>query len=169
MVKKFSKNKKGNDMANYITKEGMLQLKNKMQLLIAERPSIIKQVVTAREMGDLSENAEYHAARERQRNLENDYNRLKSRIEKLQVLDISKIAKDTVRFGARVTVKELATGKTKKLFLVGIDEIYETKDDYERTSVLSPIGKAMIGKKVGNDYIVKAPVGDKHFKILEII
>ena len=169
MVKKFLKNKRGNKVANYITKEGMQQLKSKMQQLIAERPAIIKQVVTAREMGDLSENAEYHAARERQRNLENDYNRLKSRIESLQVLDISKIAKDAVRFGAKVTVEELATGIVKKIFLVGIDEIYETDDDYERTSVLSPIGKAMIGKKVDNEYTVKAPVGDKYFKILKII
>ena len=155
-------------MADYITKEGMQYLKKKMQLLIDEHPVIIKQVVTAREMGDLSENAEYHAARERQRYLENDYNYIKNRIEKLQVLDTDKIPKDAVRFGAKVIVKEISSNKEKKIYLVGIDEIFESDNGYERTSFASPIGKAMIGKKVGELYIVKAPIGDIEYKVLNI-
>jgi len=74
-------------MADYITKEGMLRLRVRMNELIKERSVIMKQVVTAREMGDLSENAEYHAAREKQRYLENEFNHIKSRIGKLQVID----------------------------------------------------------------------------------
>lgn len=155
-------------MANYITKEGMQRLRKRMNELIEERPKVIKQVVTAREMGDLSENAEYHAARERQRHLENDFNRIKSRIDKLQVIDISAIPKDAVRFGAKVTIKELSTQKIMKIYLVGIDEIYDTEDEYERKSVVSPFGKPMIGKKVGEQFVVKAPIGDRKFEILEI-
>ncbi len=155
-------------MANYITKEGMQYLKKKMQRLIEERPAIIKQIVVAREMGDLSENAEYHAAREKQRYLENDYNHIKNRIEKLQVLDTDKIPKDAVRFGAKVIVKEIASNKEKKIYLVGIDEVFESEDSYERISFASPIGKAMIGKKLGDHYIVKAPIGDLEYEILNI-
>ena len=155
-------------MANYITREGMQRLHKRMNELIKERPNIIKQVVTAREMGDLSENAEYKAARERQRNLENDYNYIKRRMEKLQVIDSSKIPKDAVRFGARVTIKELSSGKLLKIHLVGVDEIFETESKYERKSIASPMGNPMIGKKVGDYFLVKAPIGIRKFEILAI-
>jgi transcription elongation factor GreA len=155
-------------MANYITKEGMQHLRIKMNVLIAERPAIIKQVVTAREMGDLSENAEYHAARERQRHLENEYNRIKNRLDKLQVIDATNIPKDAVRFGAKITVKEISNGNILKLHLVGIDEVYETEDEYKRKSIASPMGKPMIGKKPGAHFIVEAPIGNREFEIIEI-
>ncbi len=155
-------------MAEYITKEGMQRLQKRMQELIKARPAIIKQVVTAREMGDLSENAEYHAARERQRHLENEYNYLKSRVAKLKVIDSDKIAKDAVRFGARVTLEEIPSGKILKYRFVGVDEVFETDDEYERKSITSPIGKGMVGKKVGEIAIVHAPAGIRKFKILEI-
>lgn len=155
-------------MANYITKEGMQRLRIRMNELIKERPSIIKQVVTAREMGDLSENAEYHAARERQRHLENEYNKIKSRIDKLQVIDPANLPKDAVRFGAKVTVKEISTEEIFKFQLVGIDEIFDTEDEYERKSIASPIGKPMIGKKVGSHFVVQAPIGKREFEIIDI-
>jgi transcription elongation factor GreA len=155
-------------MANYITREGMQRLHKRMNELIKERPSIIKQVVTAREMGDLSENAEYKAVREKQRNLENEYNYIKRRVEKLQVIDSSKIPKDAVRFGARVTIKELSNGKIFKIHLVGVDEIFETESKYKRKSIASPMGKPMIGKKVGDNFLVKAPIGIRKFEILAI-
>jgi transcription elongation factor GreA len=155
-------------MANYITREGMQRLHKRLNDLIKERPNIIKQVVTAREMGDLSENAEYKAARERQRNLENEYNYIKRRVEKLHVIDSNKIPKDAVRFGARVTIKEFSNEKILKIHLVGVDEIFETENEYERKSIASPMGKPMIGKKVGNRFLVKAPIGIREFEILAI-
>ena len=155
-------------MQEYITKEGMQRLQKKMQELIKERPAIIRQVATAREMGDLSENAEYHAARERQKHLENEYNRLKGRAAHLKVIDSDKISKDAVRFGARVTVKEEDSGEIFKFRFVGVDEIFETDDDYERKSITSPLGRGMVGKKKGDNAIVKAPAGERKFKILEI-
>jgi len=155
-------------MANYITREGMRRLHKRMNKLIKERPDIIKQVVQAREMGDLSENAEYKAARERQRNLENEYNYIKRRIEKLKVVDEATIPKDAVRFGARVTLKELSNNKILKLRLVGVDEVFDNDDEYKRKSIASPIGKPMIGKKVGDHFLVKAPIGEREFEILDI-
>ncbi len=155
-------------MADYITKEGMLRLRVRMNELIKERSVIMKQVVTAREMGDLSENAEYHAAREKQRYLENEFNHIKSRIAKLQVIDPKNIPKDAVRFGALVTIQELSDGKIRKQQLVGIDEIFESENEYERISLASPIGKAMIGKKKGETFISKAPIGERKFKIIDI-
>jgi len=155
-------------MANYITREGMQRLHKRMNDLIKERPNIIKQVVTAREMGDLSENAEYKAAREKQRNLENEYNYIKRRMEKLQVIDSGKIPKDAVRFGARVIIKELSNEKILKIHLVGVDEIFETENEYERKSIASPMGKPMIGKKAGDHFLVKAPIGMREFEILAI-
>jgi len=155
-------------MANYITKEGMQRLHQRMAELVTIRSTVIKQVVVAREMGDLSENAEYHAARERQRDVENEYNGIKTRIGKLQVIDSAKLPKDAVRFGAYVTIKEISNGVIRKQRLVGTDEIYPTDDGYERLSFASPIGKNMIGKKVGQHFVVKAPIGDREFEILEI-
>lgn len=155
-------------MANYITKEGMQRLHQRMAELVTIRSAVIKQVVVAREMGDLSENAEYHAAREKQRDVENEYNGIKTRIGKLQVIDSEKLPKDAVRFGAYVTIKELSNGVVRKQRLVGTDEIYPTDDGYERLSFASPIGKQMIGKKVGQHFLVKAPIGDREFEIMEI-
>ena len=155
-------------MANYITKEGMQRLRKRIQELIKERPTVIKQVVTAREMGDLSENAEYHAAREKQRFLENEFNHLKKRIDHLQVIDAANIPKDAVRFGAKVLVKELIDNSLRKVQLVGVDEIFESENEYERISILSPVGKPMIGKKIGDQFTVIAPIGKREFEILEI-
>lgn len=155
-------------MANYITKEGMQRLRQRSAELIEIRSKVIKQVVEAREMGDLSENAEYHAARERQRDVETEYNHIKQRMGNLQVIDADKLPKDAVRFGARVTLKELAKDKNLKVHLVGIDEVYETKEEYVRFSLASPIGKQMIGKKIGEHFVVKAPIGDREFEVLDI-
>lgn len=146
----------------------MQRLRKRLNELIQQRPAVIKQVVTAREMGDLSENAEYHAARERQRHLENEYNKIKNRLDKLQVIDPENLPKDAVRFGAKVTVREISTQKLHKFQLVGIDEIFESDEEYERKSIVSPIGKPMIGRKVGQRFVVQAPIGDREFEILEI-
>ena len=155
-------------MSDYITKEGMQKLQKRLNELIRERPDVIKQVVTAREMGDLSENAEYHAAREKQRNLEKEFNHIKKRVTRLKVVDVDSIPKDAVRFGARVILKELSTGMEKRIFLVGIDEVFKTENEYERMSIASPIGKALIGKKNGDHIVVQVPIGKREFEILSI-
>lgn len=155
-------------MAIYITKEGMQKLHARLKELVETRKSVIKQVVVAREMGDLSENAEYKAAREQQKNIENEYNQIKNRLSLMQVLDPEKIPKDAVRFGAKVTIENIDTQEIRKHYLVGVDEVYSTGEEYERISVASPIGKQLIGKKTGEEFIVKAPIGNKKFKIINI-
>ena len=155
-------------MANYITKEGMHRLRLRIETLIEQRSIIIKQVVEAREMGDLSENAEYHAAREKQRDIENEYNNINKRIGYLMVIDPDSLSKDTARFGAKVCMQNLADNEKIYLQLVGIDEIYKSENEFERTSILSPRGKAVIGKKVGDTITVKAPKGIFEYKIISI-
>ncbi|MCF7911550.1 MAG: transcription elongation factor GreA [Candidatus Cloacimonetes bacterium] len=155
-------------MANYITKEGMQRLRLRIQELIDQRAIIIKQVVEAREMGDLSENAEYHAAREKQRDIENEFNNLNKRMSCLMVIDPDNISKDTARFGAKVCMQSLEDKQNIYLRLVGVDEVYKSDDEYERTSILSPRGKAVIGKKVGDIITVRAPKGVFEYKIISI-
>lgn len=146
----------------------MQKLHARLKELVETRKSVIKQVVVAREMGDLSENAEYKAAREQQKNIENEYNQIKNRLSLMQVLDPEKIPKDAVRFGAKVTIENIDTQEIRKHYLVGVDEVYSTGEEYERISVASPIGKQLIGKKTGEEFIVKAPIGNKKFKIINI-
>ncbi len=154
--------------SEYITKEGLLRIKQKMKELAEERPQVIKRVVEAREQGDLSENAEYHAARERQKHLENEYNHLTKRVSILQVLDTDTIPKDAIRFGALITIKNLDTQKISEHKIVGIDETFDYADGIQRVSTASPLGKASLGKKTNEKFIVKAPIGDKKFQVISI-
>ena len=158
-------------MAEYITKEGMKKLRERLNYLKeVERPAIMKRVVAAREMGDLSENAEYHAAREQQRQCDTEMDKINKRLTKLKVIDTDKLSKDAVRFGDYVKVKNLETDKNIYYRLVGVDEVDFDHDDenYTYISVKSPIGKAMVGKKENEEFVVKAPIGDKKYKILNI-
>ena len=155
-------------MSDYITMEGMQRLQKKLLTLTEERPLVLEQVQTARAMGDLSENAEYHAAKERQRNLDNELSYLNSRITALKIIDPSTLPKDTIRFGAYIKIKEEVDDKVLNYHLVGPDEVYDRNDEIVQVSIASPLGKAMIGKKVGETFIVKAPKGDFKYKVLEI-
>lgn len=155
-------------MANYITPEGMRLLRIKINELIEERPEIIKQVVAARELGDLSENAEYHAAREKQRNLENELERLQNKTSQLKVLDPDTLPKDAVRFGAFIELTELPDRINFTYHLVGVDEVYDRDDNIVQVSVASPLGKALIGKKPNEEFVVQAPKGERRFIINKI-
>ncbi len=154
---------------DYITKQGYVKLRQRLDFLNnTERPDIIKQVVTAREMGDLSENAEYHAAREKQRQIDKEITHLKNRFNKLQVIDPSTMPKDAVRFGAVVRVKEAE--KVMNYRVVGVDEA-EFLDDVEikPISIASPIGRSLLGSKPGQTVIVKVPRGNIELHVIEIV
>ena len=155
-------------MSDYITMEGMQRLQKKILALTEERPLVLEQVQTARAMGDLSENAEYHAAKERQRNLDNELSNLNARVAVLKIIDPSTLPKDTIRFGAYIKIKEETDEKLLSYHLVGPDEVYDRDDDIIQVSIASPLGKAMIGKKVNDVFIVKAPKGDFKYKVIEI-
>jgi transcription elongation factor GreA len=154
---------------DYITKVGMDKLQKRIRYLAeVERPQIIKRVATARAQGDLSENAEYKAAKEMQRHLDKELDHLKTRSTKLKVIDPVSIPKDCVRFGAYIVVKELDLSRTVVYHLVGIDEVNFPDENAEQVSIASPIGSAMIGKKSGDKVIVNAPMGERIFEILDI-
>lgn len=146
----------------------MQQIQKRINDLLTERPSILKAISIAREMGDLSENAEYKSAKERQREIDNEVTRLKLRSAQLQVLDPQQIAKDKVRFGAIIEAQEVGSNETITYYLVGSDEVNFTEDNYTKISVESPIGRGFIGKGVGDIALVKAPKCVRKFKILDI-
>ncbi len=155
-------------MAEYITREGMKRLEKKLNIILKERPGVIVRVQIAREMGDLSENAEYQGAKERQRQIDTEVDRIKRRMAVLKVVDPASIPKDAIRFGACVRAVEESSEEEFNYMLVGVDEVYQRDDDVILISVASPIGKAMIGKKKNENFTVFAPIGNRIFKILEI-
>ncbi len=126
---------------------------------------ITKRVATAREMGDLSENAEYHAAREDQGMLQARIRQLEDELARAYIVDRSNLPSDTVVFGARVKVKDLDFDEEEEYTLVGPGE-----EDYDNNKILtsSPIGQGLIGKKIGDTAEIPVPRGVLHYKILAI-
>ena len=149
-----------------MTAEGLEPLKAELhQLKTVERHSIIKQIAEAREHGDLSENAEYHAARERQSFVEGRILELEDIISRVDVIDLSKLSGKTVRFGASVTVADVDTDEEITYQIVGP---YEADLAKKKISIQSPLGRALIGKTIGDVAEVSAPGGSKGYEILRV-
>ena len=150
----------------YMTEEGLKKLKEELQFLeTVERPRIIAAIAEAREKGDLSENAEYDAAKEAQGALETKIAILKSRLMDARVLDTSALNTDEVKILTKVRVRQKNTGmeKTFQLVTEGEANIAEGK-----ISISTPIAKGLLGKKVGEVAQIQVPVGIIDFEILEI-
>jgi transcription elongation factor GreA len=136
------------------------------QLKEIERPEVVKAIQEARAHGDITENAEFDAAKERQAFVEGKIKELEHKIACADVIDPRTVKTDRVMFGCTVVLENLATEKPVKYQLVGPDE----SDVGEgRISVSSPIGKAMIGKEVGDEIVVQAPSGLRRYELLEIL
>ena len=136
------------------------------QLTSKDRPAVINAISTAREHGDLKENAEYHAAREQQSFSEGRIAEIEGKLSNAQVIDVTKMnAGGKVIFGATVEIEDIDSGETVTYQIVGEDE---ANIKAGRISVGSPIARALIGKEVEDVVIVKAPVGDKEYEILSI-
>jgi transcription elongation factor GreA len=150
-----------------ITKEGHRALTSELKNLISkEKPEIIKAIASARELGDLSENADYHAARERHSFIEGRIAYLENRLATVEVIDISRLKGSKVVFGATVEIEDLDTGENLKYRIVGEDEA----DIKNRTiSFSSPVARALIGKEPGDDVQVKTPKGLKEYTILNVL
>jgi transcription elongation factor GreA len=149
-----------------ITKEGREKLRQELQnILTVERPRNIRAIEEARSHGDLFENAEYHAAKERQAFLEAKINELEMAINRSEVIEIDREYVDTVVFGVTVVLRNMVTNENVVYQLVGP---YESNPDCGRISIASPLGKALIGKEEGDEIEVKTPGGIQEFKILEI-
>jgi transcription elongation factor GreA len=135
------------------------------RLKSVERPSVIRAIAEAREHGDLSENAEYHAARERQSFIEGRLAELEDVISRAEVIDISKLSGDIVRFGAEVMLADEDTEEQIGYRLVGT---YEADAGAGLLSVTSPLGRALIGKTLGEEVEVNTPKGHKIYEIIRI-
>lgn len=134
-------------------------------LKTVERPAIIKAIAEARAHGDLSENAEYHAAKEKQGFIEAKINDLEAKISRAQIVDINNIKSDHVQFGATVIVTDEETEHKSQYRIVSEFEVDATK---HCISITSPMAKAMLGKKVGDSFEVHTPKGERYFQVMEI-
>jgi transcription elongation factor GreA len=149
-----------------MTAEGLEPLKAELQQLkTVDRHAVIKQIAEAREHGDLSENAEYHAARERQSFIEGRISELEDIVSRADVIDVSKLSGKTVRFGASVTVADVDSDEEITYQIVGP---YEADLKKNKISVQSPLGRALIGKTVGDTAEVSAPGGSKGYEVLQV-
>ena len=150
-----------------VTKEGFEALKRELQTLKrVERPQNLKALEEARAHGDLSENAEFHAAKDRQGFLEGRIGELEFKIASADVIETKKLPKDRAVFGSRVILENIDTGEDVEYQLVGPDESDIAKG---RISVSSPLGRAIIGKKPGDELTVVVPGGRRAYELIEIV
>jgi transcription elongation factor GreA len=149
-----------------ITAQGYKKLKAQLEKLKNEdRPNVIKQIVTARELGDLRENSEYHSAKDRQGFIEAQIADYEDKFIRAEVVDISKIKSDKIKFGATVTLENL--DNQKKINYKIVSE-FESNIDEGLISVNSPVARALIGKEAGDDVEIKTPGGEVNYEILKI-
>ena len=149
-----------------MTDQGLARLEEELKhLKSVARPEIIRAIAEAREHGDLSENAEYHAARDRQSFIEGRVMELEDKIARAEVIDVSKLSGDTVKFGATVDLADEDTDEELTYQLVG-----ELESDIKegRLAITSPLGRALIGKSVGDSVEVHTPKGEKVYEILKV-
>ena len=130
-----------------------------------ERPRIIQAIAEARSHGDLSENAEYHAAKEAQSHNEGRIAELEDRLSRAEVIDVSKLSGGTIKFGATVTLVDEDTEEKKVFQIVGESEADVKKG---KVSISSPTGRALIGKKSGDSVEVNTPGGGKSYEVLAV-
>jgi transcription elongation factor GreA len=149
-----------------ITREGLEKLRTELNRLESvEKPQNIRAIEEARGHGDLSENAEYHAAKERQSFLEGKINELKASIGKSEVLEVESGPTDRIVFGRTVRLYNLQTDEEITYQLLGP---YESDPENGKISVICPLGQALIGKEIGDEISVTTPGGVQEFEILEI-
>ena len=149
-----------------MTPNGHKMLKEELaDLLKVQRPQNIKAIAEARAHGDLSENAEYHAAKERQSFIEGRIQELQNKIALAEIIDPATISQDKVAFGATVRLLNVDTDEEKLFMLVGPEEA-DIKQG--KISIHSPMGRSLIGKEVGDEVIVKAPAKTIEYELLEI-
>ncbi|MBC15755.1 Transcription elongation factor GreA [Pseudodesulfovibrio profundus] len=148
-----------------ISKQGFDKIKLELEDLKAQRPAIIQAIKEAREEGDLSENAGYDAARERQGMLEARITYINSRMPLFDVIDIDTLDDTRAIFGATVVVEDIDTEETRKYLLLGPDDADHKKGSI---SVMSPMGRALLGKEEGDEVIVDAPRGRIEYEVVSV-
>lgn len=151
---------------NPITPSGAAKLREELaHLKNVERPAIIQAIALAREHGDLSENAEYHAARDRQSFIEGRIKEIEDKLARAEVIDPSKLAGDRVAFGAAVKLANADTGEEVTYRILGVDEADLTRGSI---SISSPLARSLVGKQVGDEVTVRMPGGDRTYEVLDV-
>lgn len=149
-----------------ITAAGLTRLQDELKhLKTVERPAVIRAIAEAREHGDLSENAEYHAARERQSFIEGRVMELEDKLSRAEVIDVSKLSGDAVTFGATITLADEDTDEEVRYQIVGAEEADIAQG---RLSITAPLARALIGKKVGDSVEVTTPRGSKSYEVVKV-
>lgn len=149
-----------------MTPDGFARLESELRnLKSVERFVVIRAIASAREHGDLSENAEYHAARERQSFIEGRIVELEDKVSRAEVIDVRKLSGSDVKFGATVTVVDEDTEEESCYQIVGADEA-DVRNG--RLSITAPLARALIGKEVGDVVVVAAPGGSRSYEILSV-
>ena len=134
-------------------------------LKLVERPNVIAAIAEARSLGDLSENAEYHYAKDKQGFIEGRIKELESKLSRAEIIDITKLSGTNVKFGATVVIYDTATEEEITYKIVGIDEADVSKG---LLSVEAPLARVLIGKEKGDEVTLKTPSGKKIYEIVEI-
>jgi transcription elongation factor GreA len=148
-----------------MTPQGAIKLREELQRLKEERPKISREIGVAREHGDISENAEYHAAKERQGMMEARIKDIEDKLARCEVIDPTKLTGSRVQFGATVTVLNVETDEETTYQIVGAEE---ANIDQGTISVSAPLARALIGKEVGDEVKVNLPVGTRVYEIVSV-
>ena len=149
-----------------MTLEGYQRLEIELKhLKSVERPAVIRSIAEARDHGDISENAEYHAARERQSFIEGRVAELEDKIARAEVIDVSKLSGKAIKFGAKVTLADIDTDDETTYQIVGAEE---ANVENGKLSVTSPLARALIGKQTGDTIEVTTPGGSKAYEIIRV-
>jgi transcription elongation factor GreA len=148
-----------------MTPQGALKLREELARLKEERPKISREIGVAREHGDLKENAEYHAAKERQGMVEARIKDIEDKLARAEIIDPTKLSGDRVRFGATVKVTNLDTDEETSYQIVGADE---ADINAGTISISAPLARALIGKSIGDEVVINLPAGKRRYEIAEI-
>ncbi len=150
-----------------MTRAGAEALKRELKhLKSVERPKNVQDISTARDHGDLRENAEYHAAKEKQSHIAGRIELIEDRLARAQIIDVTKLSGDRIVFGATVKLADNESGQKVTYQIVGEPEADLKKG---KVSVTSPIARGLVGREVGDSVTIKAPGGDREYEVLEVV
>ena len=150
-----------------MTKAGAEAIKRELKRLKSvERPKNVQDIATARDHGDLRENAEYHAAKEKQSHIAGRIEMLEDRLARAEIIDVKKLSGDRVVFGATVRLEDTDSGAKAQYAIVGEIEADLKKG---RISITSPIARGLVGREVGDTVTIRTPGGEREYEILEVL
>ena len=148
-----------------MTPKGAAKVRDELERLKAVRPKLSRDIGTARDHGDISENAEYHAAKERQGMVEAQIKDLEDKLSRSEIIDPARLSGTRIRFGATVSLANVETDEKVTYQIVGADE---ANIDEGTISISAPLARALIGKEVGDEVAVSLPVGKRTYEVLEV-